>query len=154
MKKALVVSLALLFAATTVFAVNFTPNQLKLTGPNYIQYDFDGKALTIPVTASGTAASVTLLVYTTGKGNTVTAVKNGYLGWHYVNNIDTCVYFSDPNQMSKGTGNIVWDGKDKAGKAVATGDYTYYLFGYDNQGVKVLATSSIGTRAHNAFLRF
>jgi len=154
MKKALVASLALLFVATTVFAINFVPNQLKLSGPKYVQYNFDGKALTIPVTASGTPASVTLLVYTTGIGKTVTAVKNGYLGWHYVNNIDTCIYFSDPKQIAKGTGNIVWDGKNKAGKAVAPGDYTYYLFGYDDQNVKVLATSFIGTRAHNAFLRF
>ena len=80
----------------------------------------------------GTPASVIFLVYTKDAGSKIGKVTNGYLGWHYVNSIDTCVYFSSPTALDKGSNTITWNGKDKDGQAVPVGTYSYYLWGYDN----------------------
>jgi hypothetical protein len=68
-----------------------------------IQYDFDGSSLSIPVHVSGTNAGVIFLVYTKGKANEIGFVKNGYLGWHSVNKVDTCIYFSTLQSLGVGS---------------------------------------------------
>jgi len=142
MKKLLLLSFALLFVSTTVFAANFAPAQLKLSGPSPQQYNFDGTNLTLPVTVTGTDAQVMFVVFTKGKAAGVSRVHNGFLGWHYVNKIDTCIYFSTQYKMPKGSTNVIWNGKDKNGVQVPKGDYTYYLWGYDYVTPRILAAQA------------
>ena len=139
MKKLLLLSFALLLVTTTVFAANFAPTLLKITAPAQVQYNFDGKDLQLPVTLTGTPAGVNFFVFTKGKAATISKITNGFLGWHYVNKVDTCIYFSQQTQFAKGNNNLVWNGKDKNGVSVPKGDYTYYLWGFDNVNSKVPA---------------
>jgi hypothetical protein len=129
--------------ASSAFAAPFAPATLKLSASPNIQYDFDGSMLNIPVTVTGTPASVSFLVFTKDKGPAIGKVVNGYLGWHEVNGIDTCVYASAFQQLEKGSASIKWDGKDKDGKLVPAGEYTYYMFGYDNMSPRVQMTKAL-----------
>ncbi len=105
-----------------------------------VQYNFDGSTLEVPVTVSGTPALVVFCLFTKDKASEIVNVQNGFLGWHYVNKIDTCIYYSSGSGLDKGEGSISWDGNDQFGDAVPAGEYTYYLWGYDNvnQRVKVM----------------
>jgi len=145
MRKIFVASLVLLFAVTTAFAAPFTPQVLNIAGPLEYHYEFDGSTLSLPVTVTAANASVNLLIFTSNKGNAIGAVENGFLGWHYVNKIDTCLYISDAFQLTQGTTPITWDGFDENGSMVTPGDYTYYLWGFDNVGSKVRAAWTIAT---------
>jgi flagellar hook assembly protein FlgD len=136
MKKALVVFSVLMLGATVAFAGPFVPTLLKISAAPAVQYAFDGKPLNIPVTVSGTAAEAVFCVYTKGKAATIKKVLNGYLGWHYVNNVDTSIYISTPIQLRTGNNTVSWDGKDDDGKLVPKGDYTYYIWGFDYIGTK------------------
>ena len=76
-------SVALAMFAITVFevaAAPFAPTLLKLTAPTIIQYAFDGGSFNLPVTVSGTPASVTFLVFTKDRGASIGKVMNGHLG--------------------------------------------------------------------------
>ncbi|MCD6308152.1 MAG: T9SS type A sorting domain-containing protein [Candidatus Latescibacteria bacterium] len=110
---------------------------LKLSADPVIQYDFDGSQLDIPVDVSGTSAGIVFLVYTRGQAANIPATTNGFLGWHYVSKIDTCVYYSGLKSVNSGATTISWDGKDQDGGKVPAGEYTYYLWAYDNAGNKV-----------------
>ncbi|MFC1509640.1 T9SS type A sorting domain-containing protein, partial [Candidatus Omnitrophota bacterium] len=70
-------------------------------------------------------------------------VKNGYLGWHYVNNIDTCLYTSLPVQLDPGNHLIEWEGRDQDGGIVSPGEYSYYIWGFDNITAKIPLTKQI-----------
>jgi len=139
MKKLLLLSFALLFVSATVFAVNFSPTQLKISAPAQVQYDFNGTDLHIPITLIGTPAGLNFFVYTKGEADNVKAIRNGFLGWHYMNHVDTCIYLSKQSQFARGAGEWVWNGKDKNGNLVPKGDYTYYLWGFDNVDPKTAA---------------
>jgi len=139
MKKALVFALSLMMVASTVFAANFVPTLLKISASPMIQYNFDGSTLDIPVTVKGTPATALLLVFTKDLAATMPTVHNGYLGWHTVNKIDTCIYSSAGRMLDVGTNHITWDGKNQDGKAVPKGEYTYYIWGYDSVNAKVFA---------------
>jgi len=143
MKKFVTIWVVLLLAATPVFAANFAPNVMRISAAKNIQYNFDGSTLSIPVTISGTAANLFFLVYTKDKASSVSNIKNGFLGWHYVNKIDTCVYFSGMYAMEKGSNVVKWDGKDKTGGNVPSGDYTYYMYAYDGKNPKTLVTDQL-----------
>ena len=149
MRKILLISLIYSIFAATAFSADFKPTVLKLTVSPAISYQFDGKTLNIPVTVTGTPADVSFMVFTKDKGGTISKITNGFLGWHYVNKIDTCLYLSAANALVVGSNTINWNGKDKAGTAVAKGDYTYYLFGYDNKSAKVKMTSQLTPAAWN-----
>jgi len=114
---------------------------MKLAAPPAIIYQFDGKPMSIPVTLTGTPADVTFCVFTRNQGAKISKVTNGFLGWHYVNGIDTCIYLSPSNQMDKGANVIAWDGKGEGGVAVPPGEYSYYLFGFDNKSARTIATA-------------
>lgn len=156
MKKAFILFTACMFLASAVYAANFQPTLLKLTAPSSIQYSFDGKPLNIPFEVAGKTAGVILCVYTNGKASSVNKVKNGFLGWHYMNKVDTAVYISKLANYAVGKTNaITWDGKDKSGNLAGAGDYTYYLWAFDNKSQKQLVTTSItiasgsnGNQAH------
>ena len=143
MKKFLALTAAMSLAATTAFAASFAPTIMTLSAAQNVYYGFDGSSLTLPVTVAGTPASVAFLVYTQDKGAAIGTVKNGYLGWHYVNKIDTCIYAAPFTTLSKGSNAIVWDGKDKDGKMVSAGVYTYYIWGINNVTARTKMTSVI-----------
>jgi hypothetical protein len=46
------------------------------------------------------------------------------------------------NSLEKGTNNIVWDGKDEGGNVTPAGDYTYYIWGFDNVNPRIQVTKS------------
>ena len=116
------------------------PQKLELTAPEVVQYEFDGSALELPITVTGTPARVFFLVFTKGKAGEIGAVQNGFLGWHYVNAIDTCLFISEQLDFAPGANTITWDGKDDDGGTVPADEYTYYLWAYDYQSAKQKAT--------------
>ncbi|MHB9029149.1 MAG: T9SS type A sorting domain-containing protein [Candidatus Latescibacterota bacterium] len=142
--------LALMLKATMVSAAAFTPAPMKLTAPATISYDFDGKALQVPVTLSGRQAAAIFCVNTKDKAAVIKNIRNGFLGWHYVNNIDTCLYVSDVKNLENGSNLIIWDGKDADKKMAAAGEYTYYIFGYDSVSARTLVCSQFGPRSNAA----
>ena len=122
MKKLTVTFLVLLLAPSLVVAADFAPTKLELTMPEVINYDFDGSTLEIPVTVTGTPARTWVFVFTKGKGDVIGEVQNGYLGWHYVNGIDTCVFMSASSDFEPGDNTITWAGVDSDGGAVPADD--------------------------------
>ncbi len=143
MNRSLVCLAMSMIFAYPAFSAPFLPTPLKLNAPPNIQYNFDGSSFTLPVTVSGTPASVTFLIFTKDRGASIGKVTNGYLGWHYVNGIDTCLYVSPPWQFQPGSRSIVWDGRDENGSPVPAGAYTYYIWGYDNVSPKQLASRNL-----------
>jgi len=143
MKKVLFILAITVAFASQVFAANFVPTVMDISAPAYVQYNFDGSNVSIPVKVTGRPASAIFLVFTKDKASSIGPVKNGYLGWHYVNKVDTCVYAAAPVQMDLGTTNVVWNGKNDDGNAVAKGEYTYYVWGFDNVNFKIPVTKSI-----------
>jgi len=139
MKKCIITVCVLVFAASSAFAVNFAPTLLKLSAPEMIQYAFDGSDLDIEVAVSGKDANLLFMVYTKGQADAIGLVQNGFLGWHYMNKIDTCIYWSLPGTAGRGSNVISWDGKDADGGTVPAGDYTYYIWAYDSFTPKELA---------------
>ena len=94
--------------------------------------------------STGAPATVLFLVFTKGQGEDIGTVQNGHLGWHYVNNIDTCVYFDAGNYYEIGSNSLQWDGLDSEEVMVPAGEYTYYLWGYDSNSVKQKACQWFG----------
>jgi len=136
MKKGFIIISLLMFCTTSVFAADFAPTLLKLSADPIVQYDFDGSQLSIPVQVSGTAAGIVFCVFTRGQADNILNTTNGFLGWHYVNKVDTCLYYSAIQSVSTGANTVAWDGKDQDGGVVPAGEYTYYLWAFDNQGAK------------------
>ena len=147
MKKGMIVVIILGFIASTAFAVDFIPAVMKISAPATLQYDFDGTSIDVPVTLSGTRGSVMLLVFTKDQGSSINMVRNGYLGWHRVNKIDTCVYSSSFKTMDIGSNSITWNGKNDDSAIVPAGEYNYYLFGYDSFSDRKLVTRYIDAAA-------
>ena len=141
MKRILLFVVVSMLAVSTSFAADFAPTTMSITGSTVVQYDFDGAMLDIPVTVTGAPAGVILSVFTKDQANNISAVQNGFLGWHYVNKIDTCIYMGDLLQLDIGKGSMKWDGKDNDGGVVPAGEYTYYIYGYDNINQKKKAVS-------------
>ena len=65
---------------------------MTLTAPAEIEYQFDGSDLTIPLIVTGTNAAVWLVINTKGQADNIKQVRNGFLGWHYVNNVDKTTF--------------------------------------------------------------
>ena len=136
MKKSFVLTVALLFIASFSYA-QFVPTTMTIDAPDVVNYDFDGSNVDIPVTIGGAPANVIFAVYTKDQGESIGWVKNGYLDWHYVNRIDTCVFYTTGTQLGIGASSLTWDGKNQDGNNVDAGEYYYYLFGYDYMNFKV-----------------
>ncbi len=143
MKKLYLITITMILASSLSFAADFVPTIMTLTSPAEIEYQFDGNELAIPFTVSGTPAAVWLVINTKGMAADISAVQNGYLGWHYVNKIDTTVYVSDRYSRDPGETTIVWSGKDQDGNAAAAGTYDYYLWAYDDVTERQLACDFI-----------
>ena len=138
MRNMLLFVLIIMLCTTTAFAADFVPTLLKLSADPIIQYDFDGSELSIPVQVTGITAGCIFCVFTRGEASNIPNIQNGYLGWHQVNKIDTCIYYSTLKSMSAGANTIKWDGKDQDGGKVPTGEYTYYIWSFDNHGSKLM----------------
>ena len=145
MKKLFVFTVALMLVVSTAYAADFVPTLLKLSAAPLIQYDFDGSNLEIPVQVTGNTAGVIFCVYTRGKAAEIPNTQNGYLGWHHVNKVDTCIYYSTLTGFNVGNNTITWDGKDQDGGVVPSGDYTYYMWAFDNLGAKNLMSQFLGS---------
>ena len=122
--KASLIGTAMFLVAATAFAAGFSPTPLKISAPSLVKYDFAGKDLTIPVTVTGTDAGVVFAVFTKDKSGSILKKRNGFLGWHYVNKVDTSVFISPLKQFSKGSNTLIWNGKGEGGTLVAAGEYT------------------------------
>jgi len=151
MRTALLVALVLALPMS-VMADAFAPTQMTLSGEASVYYEFNSSELSIPVTVTGTPARVIFSVYTKGKADEISRIRNGYLGWHYVDAIDTCVYFSPAYDFQIGTGAVTWSGQThntylQEGNTgpIGAGDYTYYLWGYDNINPRIFATAAVST---------
>lgn len=147
MRTAILAVLLVAVAAMPASGAPFAPTLLKLSADPVIQYDFDGSQITIPVVVSGTTAGMIFSVFTRDKGAQIPEIVNGYLGWHHVNKIDTCVYFSNLRSVGIGATTVTWDGKDQDGGVVPAGEYTYYLWAFDNQGAKQLMCNFTNPRS-------
>ncbi|MFC1607761.1 T9SS type A sorting domain-containing protein [Candidatus Latescibacterota bacterium] len=145
MKHAFIVIAILALCATSAFAADFAPTKLVISASAAVSYQFDGSALEIPVSVSGSNALANFFVYTKDQAATIPLTKNGYLGWHWVNKIDTCMYMSAEMQLSTGSNTVTWDGKDNDGNAVEAGEYTYYIWGYDNTSARIPAIDNTKT---------
>jgi len=131
MKKCIFTLMLFGLIPSLVFSAPFLPTQLQVTTPGVLQYNFDGSTLDIPVNISGTPARLWFFVFTKDKGPEIGEVQNGYLGWHYINKIDTCMFTSAPYDLQVGNTTISWTGKDDDGGTVPAGEYSYYIFAYD-----------------------
>ena len=150
MKKILLVTFALMLLATWSFAA-FAPTALELSVKEEIIYPFDGTDVDFTVDVSGQNARCWLFINTKlAEDKLPSQVNNGFLGWHYVNKIDTTVYVSGAYTFVIGTGHtITWDGKGnentsggyggtyEASDDVAPGTYDYYVWAYDDQSPRV-----------------
>jgi hypothetical protein len=146
MKKILLVTFALMMFATWSFAA-FAPTPMTITVQDEIIYPFDGTEVEFTVDVTGKPAKCWLIINTRlAEDQLPEMVQNGYLGWHYVNKIDTTVYVSGSYSFPVGTGNtITWDGKGTENTCggyggtyaafdnVAPGTYDYYVWAYDDQ---------------------
>jgi hypothetical protein len=129
--------MAALLIISPLQAENFAPNILHISAPSAIYYKFDETKLMIPVSITGTPASGTFLVFTKDQGEKISKIRNGYLGWHYVNKIDTCIYVSPPLAFTTGNNTIEWTGDNKNGAKVQPGDYIYYVWAFDNVNPRI-----------------
>jgi len=107
MRKFFVICTVLLCAASLAFGATFAPSVMKISAPSSMLYDFTGQNLTIPVKVTGAPAAAYFLLFTKDKGASIGKVRNGYLGWHYVNKIDTCVFVSPVQAFPVGSTDYV-----------------------------------------------
>ncbi len=128
--------LACFYIALDADAENFQPTLLHIDAPQDFDYLFNGSVAEIPVTITGTPASVIFCLFTKNLAAEIPNTINGYLGWHQVNQVDTCIYYSQAHDFDIGEHVITWDGRDQDGNWVNFGYYTYYLWGYDNKSEK------------------
>ena len=143
MKKILFGLTAVFFLSSSILALDFQPTVMKITSEKVINYSFDGTPLTFEFDLTGKASGMYLIINTKGQSEKIKNVRNGYLGWHYVNKIDTTVFISEKYSRSTGKGQIIWNGKDESGNLVVPGDYTYYLWGYDDKSPRELVSAYI-----------
>ncbi len=144
MKRIVSYSVLLMVVMSSVLsAETFSPAILTIIAPEVVEYDFNMQAMEIPIEISGTPAQIQFCVFTKDQASVIGPLTNGHLGWHYVNRIDTCVYYSRPQSLKTGTHSIIWDGRDNDRKFVTPGSYTYYIWGFDNQTFKQKATHFI-----------
>jgi len=136
----LVCACALSMLAVPAAAEEFAPTLLRIHTDPVMCYDFDGSELSIPVVVEGTPAGLILAIFTKDRAADIEYTVNGYLGWHQVNKVDTCLYFSPLTSVETGTTVLTWDGCDMDGGIAPVASYTYYIWGFDNQSEKQIMT--------------
>jgi len=149
MKKILSVTFAFMLFAIWSFAAPFSPTPLEISVQDKIIYPFDGTEVDIPVDVSGKPSKCYLIINTRLPEDQLPhRVKNGFIGWHYVNRIDTTVYISGAYNFEPGSHTITWDGYGtentgggyggtyEKSDPVSPGTYDYYVWGYDDQSTR------------------
>ena len=131
MFKILVLSIVITGMTVSVFAEPFAPELLRLSAPFICNYKFDGEPLPIKIHVSGASGTLVFGVFTRAIGEILEPNRNGYLGWHYIHKIDTCVYISEQISFETGNNTLVWDGRDNDGNPVPMGEYDYHIFAVD-----------------------
>ena len=122
--------------AYQVFAEELRPSPLTITAPETINFDFHS-VLTIPITISGTDATVVLCLFSKDRKCGVRDIRNGNLGWHYMNQIDTCIYVSPPYQFPPGDHTIVCDKSVFMERNINfETEIDFYLWAYDHVSAK------------------
>jgi len=150
MKKILLLTFAVMMLASVSFAA-WNPTPLEITVQDRVQYAFDGTSVDIPVDVAGKPARAWLWINTKlDEADKPVELINGYLGWHYVNGIDTTVYISGAKEFTVGTAQkFTWDGKgsentskeyqgtiETTGVNVEPGTYDYYVYAYDDKNAR------------------
>jgi len=139
MRKIFIVMATFMLISSIAIAGTFAPTPMMLTSSDVISYAFNGSQVDIPVSLTGTSALMRFSVFTKNKADQIIDIKNGHLGWHYMNKIDTCIYLSGEYHFQPGSDKITWDGKDNDGGIVPPGEYTFYLWGFDNMSPRIIA---------------
>ena len=132
-----------LFASLAMAQATFSPTIMEITCPAEVGYDFGDTSLEIPFSVTGVPGAFWLVINTHGKADEIVGVHNGFLGWHYVNKIDTTVYVSGRYQRELGDVQIAWDGTNSDGEKVAEDTYSYYIWGYDDKNLPEKAADYI-----------
>ncbi|MFC1541518.1 T9SS type A sorting domain-containing protein [Candidatus Latescibacterota bacterium] len=147
MKKTLLASFSILLINSLSLAEPFSPTPLEITVQDEVIYAFDGNDIAINVDVAGKPCRAYLFINTRlPEDEKPEKLRNGNRGWHYVNNIDTTVYISGPNDLAIGPGQVItWNGVgsentrgiyggpiEPSGK-VPVGTYDYYIFGWDDE---------------------
>jgi len=146
MKKLLLYAgVVFLFASLAIAQTTFSPTVMEITCPAEINYDFGNEPLDIPFNVSGVPGAFWLVINTHGKANEIVGVSNGFLGWHYVDKIDTTVYVSGRYQREIGDVDISWDGTNSDGEKVPEDTYIYYLWAYDDKNPLQKVTNFVPT---------
>ncbi len=146
MKKILLLFVTIiLFASWSMAQTTFSPTVMEITCPAELSYDFGDEALVVPFTVGGVPGAFWLVINTFGKADQISQVKNGFLGWHYVDKIDTTVYVSGRYQRELGDQRISWDGANADGAKVPEDTYTYHIWGYDDQSPRQKVTDFVPT---------
>ncbi|MFC1552517.1 hypothetical protein ACFL6P_08145, partial [Candidatus Latescibacterota bacterium] len=147
MKKLFAITfVALLYSASISFAA-WNPTPLEIFVQPQVEYAFDGSDVDIIVDVAGKPARAYLWINTRlADVDKPVDLTNGYLGWHYVNGIDTTVYISGAKDLTVGTGQkFTWNGIGsentsqaymgtiEPSDAVPPGAYDYFVFAYDDE---------------------
>ena len=155
LKKLSIITICLMIAGTA-FAADFVPTVMEISVPDVVEYQFDGTLVDIDVEISGVGGAFWLVINTKGKAADINMVRNGFMGWHTVNKIDTTVYISGLLTRTTGAVSVSWNGNDQDGNAVVAGEYDYYLYGYDNANDRIPACmfmqAGSGWRSHYTFV--
>ena len=139
------VCFTLAFSSGTAGAEDFQPLVMDLDILEDVEYSFDGSLLSIPVNVAGVPAAVWLVINTRGMADSIVDVRNGHLGWHYVNRIDTTVYVSDRQHLPTGDGIVEWDGRNQDGNLVPAAEYDCFIWGYDDANPRTRVSDYVRT---------
>lgn len=154
MKQLLIVTIAIVLFASTAFAANFAPTPLRLSAPEIIYYDTVTPGdLSFDLSVTGKQATVVFLVFTKGQADNILDIQNGFLGWHYVHKIDTCIFESAPFTVDLGTNAVTWDGKDDDGNTVPDEEYTYYIAGFDHVTMREMSEGETDSSLKGNFIQ-
>ncbi len=139
--------------ASLAFGANWNPTPLVIDTKDVVEYAFDGSVVDITFDTTGKPAMVWLFINTMlDDADKPAGIMNGFKGWHFVNGIDTTIYVSSSREFDPGTGNVFpWDGHGNEREyenymdsgVVASGTYSYYLWGYDNKSSREVANDFI-----------
>jgi len=151
MRKLGIAFVLLFFASSIVFARDWLPvNKLELDVQDVYTYAFDGTATDIPIEVIGAPSRTVLVITTKDKAAEIPRITNGRIGWHTVNGIDTTVYLSPAFDLEQGSRTVSWPGTDDDGAALPSGEYYYYVWGFDYVNTEVKAVPRVVAGWHGA----
>ena len=139
--------------ASVAYGQGWSPVPLVINTQEVVPYAFDGSELNVQFDLTGKPALIWMVIQTQlDDAEKPVAVTNGFKGWHFVNGIDTTVYVSASREYAIGNDQTFrWNGKGNEkdmenlvdGANLASGNYSYYLIGYDNKSDREIANDQI-----------